>query len=62
MIASFSVSGLVPISAAMAGSDVAMTVEVHVFHEQGRGDDQWNDAFFVHQIRGKEEKGGRNGL
>jgi len=27
VIASFSVSGLVPISAAMAGSEVAMTVE-----------------------------------
>ena len=42
--ASFSASGLVPKSRAMAGNDVAMTVEVHVFHEQRNGNDQRYDA------------------
>ena len=52
MIASFSVSGLVPISAAIAGSEVAMTVAVHVLHEQGGGDDERDQALFVHRNRG----------
>ena len=47
-MASFSVSGLVPISAAIAGSEVAMTVEVHVFHEQRGRHDERNQALFVH--------------
>ena len=63
MIASFSVSGLVPISAAIAGSEVAITVEVHVLHEQGGGDDQRDQAFFVHRESGDaESRGGRSGL
>ena len=47
-MASLSVSGLVPISAAIAGSEVAITVEVHVLHEQGDRHDQRHDAFCQH--------------
>ena len=50
MKASFRMMGSVPRSAAMAGSDVAIIVPVHVFHEQGGGDDEgeqagWGDHF-----------------
>ena len=55
-MASFSVSGLVPMSAAIAGSDVAMTVEVHVLHEQGGGDDERDEALLVHGSDGGEER------
>ena len=45
-MASLSSSGLDPISAAIAGSDVAMTVvEIHVLHEERHRDDQRDEAF-----------------
>ncbi len=47
MTASFSASGLAPMSAAIAGSEVAITVEVHVLHEQGAGHDQRHEARVV---------------
>ncbi len=46
-MASLSVSGLVPMSAAIAGSEVAITVEIHVLHEESGGHDQRDDALLV---------------
>ena len=40
MIAKLSRTGLSPNDAAIAGSEVASTVEFEVLHEQGAGDDQ----------------------
>ena len=52
-MASLSSSGLEPISAAIAGSDVAMTVEVHVLHEQRHRDDQRDKALTGHGWRAR---------
>ena len=62
VIASFSVSGLVPISAAIAGSEVAITVEFDVLHEQGGGHDERDQAFFVHWDLRRRERVGGTGL
>ena len=44
MIAKLSRTGLSPNEAAIAGSEVASTVEIQVLHEQGAGDDQRDEG------------------
>jgi hypothetical protein len=57
-MASFNVSGLVPISAAIAGSEVAITGRIHVLHEQGGGPSGIRRSF----DSGKRERGPEPGL
>jgi len=59
-MASFSVSGLVPISAAIAGSEGRDHGRIHVLHEQGGGHDERDQAFFFHgDLRKRQERGKR---
>jgi hypothetical protein len=57
-MASFNVSGLVPISTAIAGSEVAITGRIHVLHEQGGGPSGIRRSF----DSGKRERGPEPGL
>ncbi len=57
--ASFSAIGLVPMSAAIAGSDVGYDGRVHLLHEQSHGKDERNDAIHIEfQFSNGEKAGG----